>query len=461
MKRSNDVGVAVDRLALEGDGVGRLGGKAVFVPYAAPGDYIRGRLVEDRKSYSRLRPESISKKGPSRIEAPCPHYFNMGSGRPACGGCDWQHIDPAAQRSAKESLLNETLQKIGGFPRPPVEPIRYDPSPFRYRNKVQIPFGRRAKNVVAGFYARGSHDIVEFEDCLVQPTATVELVHFVKSFAVRRGWPIYEEDRNGGWLRHVLIRINDKGDILLTLVTSDPRFPLKDEFVARCRAAFPSVRGIHQNVQPARTHVVLGFRWARIWGASHIEEELGGMSFKFSPGSFFQVNTAAARILYQTVFEELRLGPGTVLLDLFCGVGTMTLIGSRRAKWAIGVDEVDRAVRDASANATRNGIANVEFHRGQAERAIHDRRISWIFHHSLQTAVILDPPRKGCDDSLLSALLRYGPGQILYVSCNPATLARDVKRLSGRYQLTKIIPVDMFPQTSHIESVSNLTRRAR
>ena len=452
--------IKIDRLALDGDGIGRLAnGQAAFVPYTLPGEVVKAHVFVQKKNHSRWIPEKVIQASPSRIDPKCPLHFKPSKGRPPCGGCDWQHMTTALQETSKRQLVIETLERLGGIPNPPVHPIIKSPTDWRYRNKVQVPFGREGKMVVAGFFVPGSHDIVDFDDCLIQPTPSVEIVRFVKRFANESPWAPYDEDRRRGWIRHLLVRTNEAGHALVTLVTATEEFRDSGAFVSSMRKRFPSVVGIHQNIQKAPTHVILGPKWNHLWGADFINEKMLGLTLSCSPGAFFQVNTAAAELLYRKALDELEITKNDLVLDVYCGVGALTLGAAQRARMAIGVESVESAIRDANTNAEQNNIRNVEFACGEAEYLLTQPNKYIEATPEDNRLVMLDPPRSGCDPRVLKALIELNPRRIVYVSCHPATLARDVKILSGRYDVTSVTPVDLFPQTSHIETVCRLERR--
>jgi 23S rRNA (uracil1939-C5)-methyltransferase len=445
--------IRVDRLALDGDGIGRLeNGQAAFVPYSLPQELIQSRLLLQKKNHSRWLPEKVLEASPSRVDPKCRYFFKPGSGA-GCGGCDWQHMPTAVQETTKRQLVIETLTRIGGITNPPVHETIRSPQDWRYRNKVQVPFARKDRFVVAGFYAPGSHTIVDIQECLVQPTPSVDILNFVKRHANESPWAPYDEDTGRGWIRHLLIRMNEAGEALVTLVTADETFRDKDAFISSMRKRFPFVVGIHQNIQKARTHAILGPKWTRLWGLERINETMLGLTLSCSAGSFFQVNTRAAELLYNKALSELDIRKEHVVLDLYCGGGALTLGAAKKAGLALGIEVVPQAIRDAKFNAQQNRIRNAEFLEGQVE---------WILRRPIERLeglsndrllVILDPPRAGCDPHVLDGLIKLNPFRIVYVSCHPATLARDVKLLSSKYRVTSVTPVDLFPQTSHIETV--------
>lgn len=456
--------IQVNRLALEGDGVGHPMGegpdskKVAFVAYSLPGETIEARLLFDKKNHSRWLPVSLVKSAPNRIPPPCPYHFIPGKER-ACGGCDWQHLAPADQKKSKAELLKETLIRLGGIPQPPVNPIIVGPHDFRYRNKIQIPFGLKSGKLVAGFFAPGTHDIVEFEDCLIQPELSVKLFQAVKRYALQANWAPYDEDRHRGWIRHVLIRTNEAGQAFVAIVATSENFPDRNRFIENMRAEFPQIIGLHLNIQRGKTHAILGPFWKKLWGADRIEEQMAGLKLSYSPGSFFQVNTQAAERLYGEALRQLEPTKENVVLDIYCGVGALTFLAAQKAKFAVGIEEAPSSIRDAGFNAQQNKIPNIKFIQGSAERSMFQpEKLVGDTAHGNKLLVMVDPPRSGCKPEVLSALLRMKPRRIVYVSCNPATLARDIKILSPHYQLTQATPVDLFPQTSHIEAVAQLDR---
>lgn len=363
----------------------------------------------------------------------------------------------ATQRKYKRELLAETLTRIGGFAGLSIGETLASPDDWRYRNKVQIPFGNKGNRPVAGFYAPGSHEIVEFDDCPIQPEVSLQILRSVKRLAAQFHWEIYDEDRHLGWLRHLLVRTNRANEALVALVTATPAFPAQNDVVKALRSDCPSMIGFHQNIQPARSHVILGREWISLWGADEIVEPVLGLKMGYAPGAFFQVNTGAAERLYEKVLSEADLQPGHGVVDFYCGVGAMALLAARKVDYVIGIDEVPSAIQGAEMNARRNGIKNVRFETLKVESVfLPAHRSLFERFDSNNLVVILDPPRSGCDPLVIQGLLALKPSRIIYVSCHPATLARDLKMLSSSYQIKSVTPVDLFPQTSHIETVVRL-----
>ncbi|MEK7858586.1 MAG: 23S rRNA (uracil(1939)-C(5))-methyltransferase RlmD [Elusimicrobiota bacterium] len=455
--------VKVQRMAAEGDAIALAEGspRVVLVANAVPGDVLEVEVTEAKSSFARARVKSITTAGPERIEPPCPLHFSPGRPGPACGGCDWQQLKYEAQLKYKREIVLDCLRRIGKLKDVPVEETLASPQPWAYRNKVQIPFGPprgTSKQPVAGFYATGSHQIVDFEACPVQPELSVKIALKLKTMAARFGWHAYEEDRRRGWLRHLYVRSNSQGKALAALVTAGPQLPKQDDFIAEMKASFPEVISLYQNVQPEQTSVILGPQWRHLWGAKGLEEKIGRFTFRSSPGAFLQINTPAAEKLYDSALAALKEGSKTfdLALDVYCGVGTLSLWVAAAARRVIGIEENRDAVRDAYKNAELNGVKNVRFSAGRAE-AVLPRLLKESMPE--RCAVLVDPPRMGLSRAVLHCMTDRRIQRLVYVSCNPATFARDAAFLGqSGFALKTVQPVDLFPQTSHVECVGLFDR---
>jgi 23S rRNA (uracil1939-C5)-methyltransferase len=348
------------------------------------------------------------------------------------------------------------LERIGGLRGISVKPVLGMSDPWRYRNKVQQPVGWSAakKQVVSGFYRAGSHDLLPIEDCLLQSELSVQLINRTKELLTRYGIRTYDETRHSGWLRHLLVRTNSAGQALLVFVTRAPDFFKEREIVTTLLNAFPALIGVHQNVQPARSNVILGRQWRKIAGADRMEERLGSLKFRLSAGSFFQVNSRQAEALYDTV--KRMAGSGQRMLDLYTGVGTIALWLADQFAEVGGIEENPLAIEDANANAELNHIKNARFIAQPVDEFLRglDRNA-----RGPDLTLVLDPPRAGCEPAVIDAMVRLNPGRIIYVSCDPGTLARDLKLLTGRgFRVDEVQPVDLFPHTPHIETAVKLTK---
>jgi len=418
------------------------GGEEAWLEYCSAGDLVRAEVYRENLSGKLARPVEILKKSALRAEPSCPLYFRPGAKR-WCGGCDFQHFSCDGQIRAKSEALAAQLSPLGaGFQ---ILPVIRSPQVLRYRNKLQVPFGLRNGKVIAGFFHPGTHEIVDFTDCPVQSELSVRILAEVKKIAAANRWKIYDEDAGRGWLRHLLIRTNSLGRAAVSIVASgEPEFDL-EKISAALAAKFPEIKSIHLNVQPKKTSVILGNRWERFLGESLFEEKICGRGFVCYPGSFLQVNTRAAELLYSAVGELLgRATP--YLFDVYCGIGVMAVLFSGRFRRVVGIEENSGAAACAWKNARLNKAGNCRFLAGAAEKVFEPGILGG------PVSVVLDPPRQGCDSELLFRLKHPLVRRIVYVSCEPKTFARDAGILrEGGFVLSKIRPADLFPQTSHIE----------
>ena len=442
------VEVSITDLNDTGEGVGRLGGRVVFVPDTVTGDRVLVRLVQVKPNYATGKLHQVLEESPHRIRAKC-----MVADK--CGGCQWQHIASEYQQSAKHNLVVQALERIGGFTAPPVAPILTADSSLAYRNKATYPLRRSATGQVqAGYFQKGSHQLINLNQCPVQDSRLNPLLAEIKQDIQQLGWSIYDERRHQGRLRHLSLRIGRRtGEMLLTLIATD--WNLKDLEVQAQKwlTRYPKLVGIFVNRNPNRTNVIFGSETRCIAGQPYLREEFAGLEFQLLPETFFQVNTEAAEALLNAIAQQLALQGDEVLVDAYCGIGTFTLPLAQRVRQAIGLEVQPASVEQAQLNAQRNGISNVIFKTGTVETLLPQLGIT-------PDVVLLDPPRKGCDREVIETLLDTLPGRIVYISCKPATLARDLKLLcqTGSYQLTHVQPADFFPQTSHVECAAFLVR---
>ncbi len=352
MPRGKRMTLDIERLTTGGEGIGHADGMAVFVPYAAAGDKLEVEITQTQKRFARARNLKVLRASADRVRAPCPYYYR-------CGGCTWMHLSYPAQLKAKQALVQETLERIGGLRGIAVKPVLGMKDPWRYRNKVQQPVGWDGKKLISGFYAEGSHDIIPIEDCLVQSELSVKVINRAKSLLEQYGLRAYDEEKQLGWIRHLLIRTSGDGKALLVFITRDRVFPQESKIIPALMREFPTLIGIHQNINPGQTNVILGRQWRRIYGQDYLEERLGSLKFRLSPSAFFQVNSPQAEVLYNVT--KSMAGRGERLLDLYTGVGTIALWLSDQFTYVGGVEENPAAIRDAEANAALNEIGNVQF----------------------------------------------------------------------------------------------------
>ncbi len=507
--QKNDV-VITDIIGLthEGEGVGRVDGFTLFIQGALPGEQVQAKVLKVKKQYGYAKLLTTLQESPDRVAAPCAIYAQ-------CGGCQLQHMSYEAQLRWKRQHVIDSLQRIGKLP---VETMTIHDTigmeePWRYRNKAQVPIGmtgtgasavsmggvyggqqdgrrreageargRRGRaaakprpyermgsgqgigegeeqqgaRLIGGFYARGSHRIIDMDECLIQHERNDEAVRQVKELGRRLGISAYDEESGRGLLRHVMVRSGFvSGETMIVLVTNGPRIPRLEEWIQGIRSALPEVTSIVQNINTRKTNVIFGDETRVLWGSEVIYDELDGIRFAISARSFYQVNPLQTVALYRKAVEYAGLSGSETVIDAYCGIGTISLFLARQAGRVYGVEIVPEAIEDAKRNAALNGIANAEFEAGAAEVVIP----RWREEGIAADVIVVDPPRKGCDQELLDTILTMRPERLVYVSCNPSTLARDLRVLEdGGYRTVEVQPVDMFPWTSHVECVVGICR---
>ncbi len=453
-------------LTHEGEGVGRFEGYTLFVHGALPGEKVQAEVVSIGKSFGKARLTELLEASSGRRDAPCPIYDT-------CGGCQLQHLDYAEQLRWKRQHVVDNLVRIGKLPvagvdggnnadgdaasgRPSVivHPAIGMSEPWRYRNKAQVPIGFVEGGLVGGFYEQGSNDIVEMDACLIQQEENEESVRAVKEAARLLDISAYNRATGRGLLRHVVVRhARASGHRMVVLVTNGRDIPHAQELVSLVREKVRGVVSVCQNVNTAATPVVFGEETRVLWGEDVIYDEIDGIQFAISPRSFFQVNPEQTEQLYRKAVEYAGLTGEETVVDAYCGIGTISLFLARHAARVYGVEIVPEAIEDARRNAVLNGIRNVEFAVGAAEVVMP----RWQAEGITPDVIVVDPPRKGCDGALVRTMLELRPSRIVYVSCNPSTLARDLRLLEdGGYHTVEVQPVDMFPHTAHVECVALL-----
>ena len=443
------VTLSIDSLTNRGDGIGHLEGRAVFVPDTVPGDEVLVRLVRVKPTHAFGSLKKILSPAGDRIRPPCMLAQK-------CGGCQWQPVDYSAQLSAKQQLVADALTRIGHLDLPPISPILPAPSPLRYRNKVTYPIAKgTTQPLKVGYFRKGSHKLVNVNQCPVQDERLDLVLQTVKQDLQKMGWPPYNETNRKGELRHLSLRIGRRtGQILITLVSKTDRLPHLETLAAAWMNAIPHLQGVCLNVNPNRTNAIFGRETFLVAGQPEFTEEFAGLTLAIDSTSFFQVYTEQAETLLNWVDSQLELTGTETLIDAYCGIGTLTLPLAKRVKQAIGIELAPIAVEQAQKNARLNQIGNVAFVEGSVEKIL----------PSLTAAdlILLDPPRKGCDRAVLDLLLHQRPATLVYISCNPATLARDLDSLvnGGAYRIAALCSADFFPQTAHVETAVILQRQA-
>ena len=442
---------AIEGYASGGEGVARIGGMAVFVKGALRGEHAEVFIEHIGHSAAWGRVERLTKPSPARMEPDCPYYG-------ACGGCQFRHMTYGEELEAKRRRVEDALRRIGGADLE-VSVIHGADNTLRYRNKVQFP---AAPGPRIGFYRKGTHAVIDVEDCLLQPLAAARLRGAVKEWMLRRGIRAYDERGHKGLVRHVYARTNQAGQALCCLVVNaaaDRPLPWEEELITLLRAAEPGLAGVVLSANTERTNVILGREFRTLWGRDWLEEELCGHSFRLSVPSFFQVNREQTEVLYRRALEFAGLTGGETVVELYCGIGTISLTLAERAGQVIGVEVVPPAVKDARENARRNGLAHkTRFACGDAA----ELAVRLAEEGVRPDVVVVDPPRKGLAPEVVDAAARMGPERVVYISCDPATLARDVKRFGALgYALVRAEAADLFPRTAHVETIALMTREKK
>ena len=456
--RKNDM-VTLDIVdcGTNGEGIGKADGFTVFVKDAVIGDRVTAKIMKAKKNYGYGRLMEILTPSPDRAEPVCPSARQ-------CGGCQLQALSYEKQLEFKADKVRGHLERIGGFANLPMEPIIGMKDPFHYRNKAQFPVGRnRDGKIVTGFYAGRTHSIIENRDCVLGVPQNREILDRVIDYMETYDISPYDEVTGKGLIRHIFTRYGyHTGEIMVCIVANGSRLPHQQELVKALRE-IPGMTSITLNINKNRNNVILGEKIQVLWGQEYITDKIGDISYQISPLSFYQVNPQQTWELYSKALEYADLHGEETVWDLYCGIGTISLFLAQKAKFVRGVEIVPAAIEDARRNARLNGIKNAEFYVGKAEEVLPDYYADYAARHPGENAradvIVVDPPRKGCDETLLNTIVEMQPEKVVYVSCDSATLARDLKYLCERgYQVKKVCPVDMFPMTVHVETVCLLSK---
>ena len=443
LQKNQDIQLNIEGYTAEGNGVGHYNGQAVFVSGAAKGDTIIAHIIKAKKTYAIGIIKQILNKSQDRIDVDCPHFRS-------CGGCAYRHISYEAEKQLKRQKVVDAFIRLAHIEVPVKDIITCETE--RYRNKAQYPVGME-KDIVAGFYAQKSHRIIDSSDCALQPK---EIVEIIKDWMREFGISAYDSINHEGLIRHIYVRkAFVTGQIMVCLVINGDEIPKSNELVDDL-LKIKGLKSVSINKNTEKTNVILGFECKTLWGSDYIEDVLCGVKIRLSPLSFYQVNHDCAELLYKKALDYVGAKGDETILDLYCGAGTIGLSMAKDVKKVIGVEIIPEAIEDAKENAKRNNIENCEFYCGDAKDAV-----KILKEQNIEPdAVILDPPRKGCDKEVLEYVAEMNPKKIVYVSCDVSTQARDcaILRELG-YETVEVTPVDMFPKTSHVESVALLTRQ--
>lgn len=474
IEKNKEYILQIDGMGYQGEGVGKTNGFTIFVPGAIQGEKVRIKAVKVNKNFAFGKLLEIIEPSSYRVNPPCSIYKR-------CGGCQLQHLSYKAQLDFKKNRVKDCLERIGKFKVAECAENSYDSdlksqvaseegtlklydtigmeNPYRYRNKVQLPVNRSNSKLNIGFYASRSHDIIDMDTCLIQDESADKAVRFIREWIEKYNIPAYDEKTGQGIIRHIMVRSAfATGEIMVVVVTSTLNLPGRHELIELLTENMPGIKSIVQNINSMKTNVILGQKCITLWGQDTISDYIGKFKFNISPLSFFQVNPVQTEILYSKALEYAGLTGNETVFDAYCGTGTISLFLSQKAKKVYGVEIVEEAVKNARINAVENGIHNVEFVTGKSEEVIPQL----IKRGVKADVVVVDPPRKGCDKALLQSIASMVPRTIVYVSCDPATLARDLAILRQlEYMAAKVQPVDMFAQTGHVESVVLITKKDR
>lgn len=442
--------VTIKRIGINGEGVGYYKRKAVFIPGAITGEVVKAQVTKVQSGYLEAKPSEIEKSSPDRQIPPCPVFDQ-------CGGCQLQHMTYSSQLAAKEEIVRESFRRyLGDNAGILIRPIRGMDHPWDYRNKAQLQTEVRDSRVITGLYTPGTHHLVDISGCLVQDPVINHVMQVMKEIVSELDIPVYNEKKRSGVLRTIVARVaRSTGKVQLTLITATPFLPKHEKLVSAVHQRMPEVAEITHNVNPDDTPLVFGERTVHLSGEDRLEETLGPLRFELSPRAFFQLNPSQTVHLYDYVKEAAALTGDELVVDAYCGTGTIGLWLAPLACEVRGIEIIDDAVQDARRNAERSGLGNARFYTGRAEKLLPQ----WVREGVRPDVVVVDPPRTGCDAALLRAILAAKPPRLVYVSCNPSTLAKDCRTLlGGGYSAEWVQPVDMFPQTAHVECVIRIQR---
>lgn len=448
--RKNDlVTLEIEDCGIDGEGIGKADGFTVFVKDAVIGDTVTAKIIKAKKNYGYGRLMEVLKPSPYRVEPKCEFARQ-------CGGCQLQALSYDQQLVFKTNKVKGHLERIGGFTDIPMEPIIGMDELFHYRNKAQFPVGRNKEGkIVTGFYAGRTHNIIENRDCALGVAENKEVLDCVIAHMEKYGIEPYNEATGKGLVRHVLIRYGYfTKEVMVCLILNGNKIP-KEEQLVKSLCEIPGMTSITINVNKKHSNVILGEEIRLLWGQEYITDRIGDISYQISPLSFYQVNPMQTQKLYAKALEYADLHGEETVWDLYCGIGTISLFLAQKAKFVRGVEIVPAAIENAKENAKLNGLENTEFFVGKAEEVLpREYKKNGVY----ADVIVVDPPRKGCDETLLETMIEMNPDRIVYVSCDSATLARDLKYLCERgYELRKVCPVDQFGMTVHVETVVKLS----
>lgn len=457
-KKNEQISVEIIDLGEDGFGVGKYQGYTLFIKDTVPGDLVEALVLKTKKSYGYAKVLHILKPSPYRVKPRCLLASK-------CGGCQLQHIVYEKQLEYKWNKVKCCLERIGGVVKPPLEKIIGMEEPFYYRNKAQFPVGRGKNGELSiGFYAGRTHSIMNTECCYIQAKINTKLIKQVRDFLEQEKISIYEETTGMGLVRHIMTRIGFRtGEVMVCLVINGEKLPHQEVLIEKLKEVEKEdpryqIKSICCNINREKTNVILGEKIVSIYGEPYITDWIGEVKFRISPLSFYQVNPIQTEKLYEKVLEFAQLRGSEIVWDLYCGIGTISLFLAKQAKKVYGVEVVPQAIEDARKNAKLNGITNAEFFVGAAETIL-PKKYREGNGKMRADIIVIDPPRKGCDEAVLSTIAEMGVERVVYVSCDPGTLSRDIKFMKQKkYEMIQGVVVDMFGETEHVETVCLLSK---
>lgn len=449
--KKNDVltGQVVD-LTHEGHGVVKIDRYPIFIPNTLIDEKIEYKVIKVKKNFAIGKLIKVITESDARVEPPCIYYYK-------CGGCQLQHMSYQAQLNMKQEQVVNLFHRKAKFTNTVIKDTVGMEDPWRYRNKSQIPVGlSKDQQPIMGFYRQRSHDIIDMESCLIQDQQHQQVMNDLKQLISELNISVYNEKTKKGLLRHLVVRTGHyTNQLMIILVTNGKAFKQAESLVDALVRKYPNVTSIKQNINDAHSNVIMGPQSITLYGEEEIEDQLSEVTFNISDQSFYQINSHQTEKLYQQALDYAQLTGDEIVLDTYCGIGTIAIYMAENARHVYGVEVVPSAINDANQNATKNQLENTTFVCGKAEEVI----LKWKAEGIRPDVVMVDPPRKGCDETFLETILELNPKRIVYISCNPSTQQRDAHILNHQYDLKEITPVDMFPQTTHIETVALFERK--
>ena len=449
IKKEDIVKGKIIDISHDGKGILKPWGYTVFTQGGIIGDEVSVKIIETKKNYAIGKTMAIDEPSKHRVEPMC-KISNI------CGGCQLQELDYGTQLQIKTNKVKNDLVKIGGLDDVIIHDTIGMKEPYRYRNKVQIPVGREKGETVIGFYKKGSHVIANTNTCIIQHEIADKAIEAVRKYMKEFNIEPYDAKTGQGHIRHIIVKTSfETKDTMVIIVTNKEHLPNKNQLLDRLKRAIPELKSLIHNINNKKTNIVMGIKTRVIYGEDHIIDYIGDLKFKISGESFFQVNPVQTEVLYKKALEYAGLKGDEIVFDIYCGIGTISLLLAQKSKKVYGIESVKEAIVDAKENAKINGINNVEFHCGNAEEVFPE-----LYSKGIKAdVVVVDPPRKGCDTSVLDTIIKMQPEKVVYVSCNPSTLARDLKYLSQNgFEALEVQPVDMFPQGVHVEVIVGIQR---